>query len=71
MDFSDALKAMKEGKKVKRTSRENESYRYDPESFGYGVFICDYEEGNNTIRSVISGWANEYILAEYWEIVED
>ena len=60
MRFEDALKAMREGKKVKRTCLDDSDYYY--------LENKRIKDSYESIQFVLTG---KEILAEDWEIIED
>lgn len=64
MRFEEALKAMREGKKVKCPSLSPNTFEFNQQARGF--FIND---GMNLLP--IYGIKDEYLLAEDWEIVDD
>ena len=73
MKFEDALKCMREGKKVKYSGLYRPIYIcMHTNSFGetYKAVVSDYKSENSIIRYPHSLSHND-VLAEDWEVVED
>ena len=64
MGFEEALKAMKEGKKVRCPSLSPNTFELEPQSRRFFV-----NDGLNLLP--IYGIKDEYLLSEDWEIVDE
>ena len=72
MDFSDALKALKEGKKVRRQSWNSGSYLFYGTKEQYGTEqLLLYSCNENISHCGIYGISNREVFAEDWEILPD
>lgn len=67
MRFDEALKCMREGKKVKRPIQYNPRMIYD----GRIIEVCTWNGKEPIDYEPLSGMMCENILAEDWEVVED
>ena len=68
-DFSEALRRMKEGKKVRRKGKES-TYRIKGSTIEYLLFDAEDEDGIIPLHDLNPYTVHEGILATDWEEVE-